>query len=202
MWRDVCSLLPVKRVDVSKATFRDAARAFPNATSLSVAVDSGWSADDLSECLAAFPRLKHLSLHSTNFEVDHHGPDWLDGCSLPARVPFLSQLESLTLNSIPVNDESWISLVGTCLTNLTHLQISGDSAGGWLNAHPLSETHRLKSLTIHAAQLFNRKGRLIFPPSAHLTHFDIKAGCLFGEDPFAVQHSKKDASLHETAMPA
>ena len=195
-WRDVCSLLPVKLVDVSKTTFRDAAREFPNATSVSMAAGGGWSADDFSECLSSFTRLKHLSLHGTGFGENDWLPDWLDSYSLSARVPFLSQLESLTLNPIPGNDASWISMVGTYLTNLTQLKIGRNSSGGWWNVNPLSETHKLKSLSIHTVQLFNSKGKLIFPPSANLTRFEVRAGCLYGADPFPVRHPTKEASLH------
>ena len=195
-WRDVCSLLTMKLVDVRKTTFRDAAREFPNATSVSMAAGGGWSADDFSECLSSFTRLKHLSLHGTGFGENDWLPDWLDSYSLSARVPFLSQLESLTLNPIPGNDASWISMVGTYLTNLTQLKIGRNSSGGWWNVNPLSETHKLKSLSIHTVQLFNSKGKLIFPPSANLTRFEVRAGCLYGADPFPVRHPTKEASLH------
>ena len=191
-WRDVCSLLTMKLVDVP--TFRNAARVFPNATSVSVVAGGWWSVDDFSECLSSFTRLKHLSLHDTGFGANDWCPDLLDSCSLPARVPFLSQLESLTLNAIPRYTEAWISMLGTYLTNVTHLKIGQNSSGGWWNVNPLSETHKLKNLSVHAIQLFYSKGKPIFPPSANLTRLEIRAGCLFGADPFPVRHPTKEAS--------
>ena len=193
-WRDVCSLLPVKLVDVSKTTFRDAARVFPNATSVSVAGGRGWSADVFSECLSSFTCLKQLSLQRIGLEDDHRGPDWLDIGSLPTRVPFLRQLESLTLNVIPGCAEPWISMVGTYLTNLTHLEIRGNFSGGQWNVDPLSEMHKLKSLSIPEVKLFNSMTRLIFPPSSNLTRLEIRSGWDSEENPFPVRHPTKEAS--------
>ena len=175
-WRDVCSLLPVKLVDVSKTTFRDAARVFPNATSVAVTGDRGWSADVFSECLSSFTCLKHLRLQSINLKEDHRGSDWLDTGSLPTRVPFLSQLESLTLNPTPGCVEPWISMLGTYLTNLTILDIGGNPSGGRWNVDPLSETHKLKSLSIKANYLINSEGMLIFRPSETLTRLEVTGG--------------------------
>ena len=173
-WRDVCSLLPVKLVDVRAPRFRDAARMFPNATSVTVAVDEECQGDDLFEFISTFTRIKHLQLWDAKRSSRCLEYVWSDIRSLPTRAPFLSQLESLTSNIIISEDnEPWVWMAREHFTNLTQLKLSGGFSSDSLNVDPLPETHKLKSLSIRTRHFFNDEKMLVFPPSANLTELEI-----------------------------
>ena len=179
-WRDVCSLLPVMLGDVHAPRFRDVARMFPNATSVTVAVDEECRVDDLIEFISSFTRIKHLQLRDARRSSRFLEYGWLDILSLPTRAPFLSQLESLTSNIIvSMDDEPWVWMARDHFTNLTHLKLSGGFFSDSLNVDPLPETHKLKSLSIRTSHFFNDEEMLVFPPSANLTELEINPSSLF-----------------------
>ena len=196
-WRDVCSLLPVKLVDVRAPKFRDAARMFPNATSVSAAVDRECNSEELCEFISSFTCMKHLHLRFVKEGLTLFGSPQLDIWSLPSHAPFLSQLESLTLRSRFINYKLWLWMVREHLTNLAHLEITGNCfIHGW-NVDPLPETHELKSLSIRANYLSNSEGTLIFPPSETLTRLEVNPGRLFTNCFLEVRERIRKLSAHE-----
>ena len=196
-WRDVCSLLPVKLVDVRRSRFRDVARIFPYAASVSVTVGNECNSDELCECISSFTRIKHLHLREHELYVDSLLAPRLDIQSLLSHVPFLSQLESLTTSSVTMDYEPWFWMVREHLTNLTHLEIGGDRSIDWENMDPLPETHKLKSLSIRANRLLNSKGMSIFPPSENLTRLEVSLCGQFGDHFLEVREMIRNPSSHE-----
>ena len=196
-WRDVCSLLPVKLVDVRAPKFRDVARILPYATSVSVTVDRECNSEEFCEFISSFTRIKRLHLRDAELSHDFLSSAWLDICSLPSHAPFLSQLESLTLRSRFMNSRLWIWMVREHLTNLAHLEITGNCFIRRWNVDPLPETHKLKSLSIKANYLFNREGTLIFPPSETLTRLEVNPGPLFTNCFLEVRERIRKLSAHE-----
>ena len=194
-WRDVCSLLPVKLVDVRQSNFRDAARLFPYATSVSVTVYC--NSDELCECISSFTCIKHLHLRDVKKGLNLFGSPQLDIWSLPSHAPFSSQLESLTMSSITIDYEPWIWMLRGHLTNLTHLEIGGDRSIDWENMDPLPETLKLKSLSIRANRLLNSKGMLIFPPSENLTRLEVSLEGQFENHFLEVSEMIRNPSSHE-----
>ena len=195
-WRDVCSLLPMKLVDVRAPKFRDVARIFPYAASVSVTVDNECNSEELCECMSSFTCIKHLHLRDVKKGLNLFGSPRLDICSLPSHAPFLSQLESLTLRSLIMDREPWFWMVREQLTNLTHLEFA-DGHIYELNVDPLPETCKLKSLSIPANYLFNGEGMLIFPPSETLTRLEVNTGRIFSDCFLEVGKMIRKISSHE-----
>ena len=197
-WRDVCSLLPMKLVDVRAPKFRDVARLFPYATSVSAAVvDRECNSEELREFICSFTCIKHLHLRYVREGLTLFDSPQLDIWSLPSHAPFLSQLESLTLRSLIMDCEPWIWMVREHLTNLTHLEIDGDCSIDWVNADPLPETHKLKSLSIPANYLFNYEGMLVFPPSETFTRLEVNPDRVFTNCFLEVRERIRKLSAHE-----